>query len=185
MGGGAGFTPVSGSRIPVNLGIQSVVVRVWFTQTISKVSETTGDISAENKPVLDTSWEVHFSGLLCLGVNPPAHGRLPPDFLVFYISGSYFTSPFESAISKGNSIPKYLHIFDSSDKKQKESCIKSYDTALLIRLHRKQRALIKQETANSQIKSELNHLGILDPSEFNKNNTPDDRRSPQLTLRYY
>ena len=121
--------------------------------------------------------------MLCLGVNPPAHGRLPDDFLVFYISGSYFTSPFESAVSKGNSIPKYLHIFDSSDKRQKESCVKSYDTALLLRLHRIQRALIKQESANSRIKSELKQLGIIDPSDFPKNSATDDRRSPQLTLR--
>ena len=121
--------------------------------------------------------------MICLGVNPPAHGRLPSDFLVFHISGSYFTSPFESAVSKGNYIPRYLHIFDSSDKKQKESCIKSYDTGLLLRLHRIQRALIKQESANSRIKQELTHLGILDSSELNKNGVIDDRRSPQLTLR--
>ena len=150
----------------------------YLFQNHSNVNKT-----HEENAILETSWEVHFSGLICLGVNPPAHGRLPPDFLVFYISGSYFTSPFESAVSKGNYIPRYLHIFDSNDKKQKESCIKSYDTGLLLRLHRIQRALIKQESANSRIKQELKHLGILDSSELKKNGGLDDRRSPQLTLR--
>ena len=31
LGGGTGFTSMSGTRAPVNLGRQSVVVRVWFT----------------------------------------------------------------------------------------------------------------------------------------------------------
>ena len=147
-----------------------------------KVDQTI-NVTKENEKVLETSWEVHFSGLICLGINPPAHGRLPPDFLVFHISGSYFTSPFESAVSKGNSIPRYLNIFDYSDKKHKETCIKSYDTALLLRLHRIQRALIKQELANNRIKQELKQLGILDSSELKNGGSPDDRRSPQLTLR--
>ena len=183
LGGGAGCAVSSRLQSSINLGTQYVVVRVWFTPSINNNHTEHENTAIESDPVLETSWGVHFSGLLCLGVNPPAHGRLPPDFLVFYLSGSYFTSPFESAVSKGNTIPRYLHIFDSSDKKQKESCIKSYDTALLLRLHRIQRALIKQEAANSRIKSELADLGILDPSEFDKNNTSNERRSPQLTLR--
>ena len=64
-----------------------------------------------------------------------------------------------------------------------ENHIKSYDTGLLLRLHRIQRALMKQETANGRIKNELKTLGILDPSEFCKKSDVEDRRSPQLTLR--
>ena len=36
MGEGMGFTSASGGKISANLGIQSVVVRVWFTPSIEK-----------------------------------------------------------------------------------------------------------------------------------------------------
>ena len=61
--------------------------------------------------------------------------------------------------------------------------MKSYDTGLLLRLHRIQRALIKQESANDRIKMELKQLGILDSSELNKNIRHDERGLAQLTLR--
>ena len=41
---------------------------------------------------LDTMWGIYFTGLWCLGTHPPAHGRLPPDALVLYMCGSYFSS---------------------------------------------------------------------------------------------
>ena len=181
LGVGSGITACSGKMPPVNLGRQSIVVKVWFTSPIEESLAS----SASNNVSLEASWNVHFSGLICLGTNPPAHGRLPPDFLVFHISGSYFTSPFESAVSKGNSIPRYIHMCDTSDKRPTENWVQSYNTTLLLTLRRSQRALIKQETSNSRIKSELKHLGILDSSDLNKENSSNDRRSPQLTLRYF
>jgi hypothetical protein len=37
-------------------------------------------------------WGIYLTGLWCLGTHPPAHGRLPPDALVLYMCGSYFSS---------------------------------------------------------------------------------------------
>lgn len=65
----------------INLGLRSIVVKVWFE------SNSDGD-----QTCLDATWGVYFSGLWCIGTHPPAHGRLPPNALIFQIHGNFFSS---------------------------------------------------------------------------------------------
>lgn len=81
----------------VNLGLKSIVIRVWFSHP---------DLQSEE--VL-TTWGLYFSGLWCLGTHPPNQGRLPPNSLVLQICGSYFSS-LAHIRDVSNEIPRFLHI---------------------------------------------------------------------------
>ena len=104
--------------VSVNLGLRSILVKVWFTS----------DNSSES--YLDTTWGVYFSGLWCLGTHPPARGRLPTNALIFQMCGYYFSSASHIRLSSndnGNFIPRYLHLGSTDDCQ----AVKSYDTTLI------------------------------------------------------
>lgn len=134
-----------------NLGLRSIVVKVWF-ESCSRDSPP--------QTCLDATWGVYFSGLWCIGTHPPAHGRLPPNALIFQIHGNFFSSASHIQTilggSKGNFIPRYLHLGTP------EECqaVKSYDTKLIGRLHRTQRALKQQDLNNMRLIKDLRGKGI-------------------------
>ena len=153
------WTDVELDKAKVHPGIDYLVVRVWFTPAPA----TWGDnqLTSQAKPgeeTLEVTWGVHLSGLACLGTRPPLHGRLPADAIVFVMSGYYFTAPSKKHLSRhlflrtprapGQAGGAQGHPASSSIEAPKKSvpaplnlATKSYDTALVLRLHRMQRAL--------------------------------------------
>ena len=133
----------------VNLGIKSIVVKVWF-------SSGSGD---SLDPSLDATWGVYFSGLWCIGTHPPAHRRLPANALIFQMCGYYFSSASHirpKSTDDANFIPRYLHLGSPDDCQ----AVKSYDTTLIGRLHRTQRALKQQDLNNTRLTKDLRGKGI-------------------------
>ena len=93
------------------------------------------------------------------------------------MSGSYFSAvSIESRAVSENFIPRYLHIGTPDDCQVNLKiynlinkiffyflffqAVKSYDTKLLLRLHRTQRALKQQETNNRRLTADLQDRGI-------------------------
>ena len=127
-------------KAKVHLGIGSLVVTVWFMP------------DGSNETFLEAKWGVNLSGLECLGSHPPAHCRLPANTIVFYMCGSYFVAP--------KDVPnRPLHL-------NAKNAVKSYDTGLVLRLHRMQRALHQIASANARLKNELSQKGVMEESKI-------------------
>lgn len=135
----------------IHKALKSVVVKIWFTEDEEK-------LRVKNcAKVPEVTWGIYFSGLWCLGTHPPAHGRLPPDSIVLHMSGSYFSSASHIKGVQGDTyIPRYLHIGTAEESQ----AVGSYDTPLLLRLHRIQRALRQQEVHNARLKKDLQDRGV-------------------------
>ena len=96
-----GWADIEIEPTKANLGLKSIVVKVWHTHLNAKECE------------LVTSWGLYFNGLWCLGTHPPSHGRLPQNSLIFQLSGSYFSSASfikNTGEGQSNQIPRFLHI---------------------------------------------------------------------------
>jgi len=156
------------------------------------------------KCFLEASWGVHLSGLQCLGPHPPAHGRLPSDSIVFYMSGSYFSAPpsiKQSSASRHLFIkaksPEVFYLEAEEDGNQGQNkanvimrplptsalATKSYDTGLVLRLHRMQRALHQIESRNERLKSQLAAKGVLEEAEIKARMKEPQPQPQQQSLR--
>ena len=150
----------------VSLGLKSIIVKVWFSS-----------FKNEGNFTVLSSWGVNFSGLWCLGTHAPSYGLLPPNSLVFQLSGSFFSSASyvrDSGKVENNQIPRYLHIGTVEEyqvtsihsftcynfNRSHIQTVKSYDTTLLSRLHMSQRALKQQDSNNMRLIKDLQNLGI-------------------------
>jgi len=187
------WTDVELDKTKVHPGIQCLVARVWFCPTTPAASDgplVAGTIhqsqkQAEGDPSLEVTWGVHLSGLECLGPHPPAHGRLPADAIVFIMSGYYFTA--RSAESR-RGLTKHLFIkaplAGGGGKGERVPLLalatKSYDTGLVLRLHRMQRALHQIDTSNSRLKAELRNRGVIDEEEVGRRVAADDPAPPRV-----
>jgi len=179
-------------KTKVHPGIQCLVVRVWFCPlngsnagaedacirgTIQQSQQLTQCSDNLAGVTLEVTWGVHLSGLECLGPHPPAQSRLPADAIVFIMSGYYFTASDRPVLSKHlyirapvaghNKGPGGGGVTGKGGRGPPlvNLATKSYDTGLVLRLHRMQSSLHDLETKNSVIKSDIRNKGVMEEGE--------------------